>query len=208
MGPAAATAAGAGLRRACLLLLLVLLCVLAPSTTRATGDTQQHQRLQQPYQPQLLHYGSSVAPILTNYSFASSHDTFQVCREQSGVPDGHDVSNEDLLQQFRLPKDLNKHKHLNLPQLVELLHSVQPAFKVVFQPMLSGEADIRRLVDPDTPTNAAHSLPKLVHFTVKDKNRLRPHQVGAGRPAYPAQKHRGRQSAWRAFFKKCGVPSP
>lgn len=161
------------------LLVLALLCLLAPATTWAADPQQQQQRLQQQheYQPRLLHYGSSVAPVLTNYSFAGARDTFSLCREQSGVPDGHDVSNDDLLQQFRLPRDLNKHKHLTLPQLAELLHSVQPAFKVVFQPMLSGEADIRRLVDPDTPTNAAHSLPKLVHFTVKDKNRLRPHQV-------------------------------
>jgi hypothetical protein len=188
------------MRRTCAsLLLLALLCVLAPTSTWAADPQQRHQHMQQhEYQPRLLHYGSSVAPVLTNYSFAGSRDTFSVCREQSGVPDGHDVSNDDLLQQFRLPKDLNKHKHLTLLQLVELLHSVQPAFKVVFQPMLSGEADIRRLVDPDTPTNAAHSLPKLVHFTVKDKNGLRPHQVGrcGRRPSlFNSKKCRSQKSA-------------
>jgi hypothetical protein len=139
---------------------------------------QQQQQLQQQhmpfYQPQLLHYGSSVAPILTNYSFSTALDTFDICRQQSGMPEGQEVSQDELLQQFRLPKDLNKHKFLTLPQLVELLHSVQPEFRVVFEPMLSGEADIGRLIDP---TQQPHSLPKLVHFTVKDKNKLKPHQV-------------------------------
>lgn len=163
------------------LLLLVLCLLVSAHSTRAVpaasgASTQQQHRLLQPqyYQPQLLHYGSSVAPILSNYSFGSAADTFEICRQQAGMPEGQDVSHDELLQQFRLPKDLNKHKHLTLPQLVELLHSVQPDFRVVFQPMLSGETDIGRLIDP---APQAHSLPKLVHFTVKDKNRLRPHQV-------------------------------
>jgi hypothetical protein len=163
------------------LLLLVLCLLVSAHSTRAVpaasgASTQQQHRLLQPqyYQPQLLHYGSSVAPILSNYSFGSATDTFEICRQQAGMPEGQEVSQDELLQQFRLPKDLNKHKHLTLPQLVELLHSVQPDFRVVFQPMLSGETDIGRLIDP---APQAHSLPKLVHFTVKDKNRLRPHQV-------------------------------
>lgn len=126
------------------------------------------------YLPQLLHYGSSVAPVLSNYSFSSALDTFDICRQQAGLAEGQDVPQDELLQLFRLPKDLNKHKFLTLPQLVELLHAVQPEFRVVFEPMLSGENDISRLLEPVTPH---HSLPRLVHFTVKDKNRLQPHQV-------------------------------
>jgi hypothetical protein len=159
----------------CLLLLVLLLASAhsAHALPAAAASTQQHRLLS--YQPQLLHHGSSVAPILSHYNFSSAVDTFDICRQQAGMVEGQEVTHDDLLQQFRLPKDLNKHKHLTLPQLVELLHSVQPEFRVVFEPMLSGEADIGRLVDPNPQPQ--HSLPRLVHFTVKDKNKLQPHQV-------------------------------
>jgi hypothetical protein len=163
-------------------LLLLVICQLAQHTLAlpaAEGASpQQINQMHKPIKPgnfwlpQLLHIGSTVAPVLGNYTFSTAQDTFHVCKQEGG--DRRDVSQEELMQQFGLPKDLHKQRFFDLPQLVELLHAVQPEFKVEYEPMLSAETDISRLVDPSPQT---HPLPKMVHFTVKDKNKLRPHQV-------------------------------
>ncbi|KAF6260812.1 hypothetical protein COO60DRAFT_1637322 [Scenedesmus sp. NREL 46B-D3] len=107
-------------------------------------------------------------PELIGYNFSNSKDTFELCHETAGLT--RDIPLEELLPTFKLPSDLTLRKHTTLAQLIELLHATQPDFKVVYKPMLFGEADIGSLVSPG-------GLPRLVHFTVKDKDKLKPHQV-------------------------------
>jgi hypothetical protein len=105
--------------------------------------------------------------VLANYTVEYSQDTFDICKELSGLET--EVPLEDLLKVFRLPPDLPHRKHVNLVQFISMMQDVQPEAQVVFAPMLFGEADLSGVL--------ATGLPKLVHFTVKDKNRLKPHQV-------------------------------
>jgi hypothetical protein len=107
-------------------------------------------------------------PELIGYSFNNSKDTFELCHDTAGLT--RDIPLEELLPIFKLPNDLVQHKHTTLAQLIEMLHVTQPDFKVVYEPMLFGEADIGSLLSPG-------GLPRLVHFTVKDKDKLKPHQV-------------------------------
>lgn len=111
---------------------------------------------------------SPAVPELLGYTFNTSKDTFQLCHETSGL--NHDIPLEELLPKFKLPADLTQRKSINLAELMDLLHTVQPTFKLVYEPMLFGEADIGGLLSPG-------GLPRLVHFTVKDKDQLRPHHV-------------------------------
>eukprot|EP00775_Hariotina_reticulata_P014304 gene14304-31_t len=108
------------------------------------------------------------APVLAGYTYNSSRDTFEMCRQNSGLR--HDVSEKRLLSGFNLPRNLYKYRHITLQKLIQLLHAVQPNFAVVWEPMLFGDADIGQLLAPK-------GLPKLIHFTVRDKDRLQPHQV-------------------------------
>lgn len=110
----------------------------------------------------------SSLPELVGYNFNNSKDTFELCHETSGL--NREIPLEELLPVFNLPNDLTRRKNVDLEELVNLLHEVQPDFKVVWQPMLFGEPDIGSLLSPG-------GLPRLVHFTVKDKNDLQPHQV-------------------------------
>ncbi len=103
-----------------------------------------------------------------NYSLNNSKDTFEICKLESGLK--REIPLEDLLPVYGLPKDLHKRPPLTLSALIELLEEVAPNSPVVFAPMLSGDADVSGVL-------AGGRLPRLVHFTVKDKNRLAPHQV-------------------------------
>jgi hypothetical protein len=107
-------------------------------------------------------------PELIGYNFNNSKDTFELCHDTAQL--NRDIPLEELLPIFKLPNDLVQRKHTTLAELIELLHVTQPDFKVVYEPMLFGEADIGSLLSPG-------GLPRLVHFTVKDKDKLKPHQV-------------------------------
>jgi hypothetical protein len=107
-------------------------------------------------------------PELIGYNFNNSKDTFELCHDTAGLT--RDIPLEELLPIFKLPNDLVQRKHTTLAELIEMLHVTQPDFKVVYEPMLFGEADIGSLLSPG-------GLPRLVHFTVKDKDKLKPHQV-------------------------------
>lgn len=107
-------------------------------------------------------------PELIGYNFNNSKDTFELCHDTAQLT--RDIPLEELLPIFKLPNDLVQRKHTSLAQLIELLHVTQPDFKVVYEPMLFGEADIGSLLSPG-------GLPRLLHFTVKDKDKLKPHQV-------------------------------
>jgi hypothetical protein len=108
-----------------------------------------------------------VPPSLYKYTLSNSADTFEVCHNVTGIP--NDLPMEDLLPAFRLPADLPKHSHISLPRFMRLLQRAQPDAQLVLSPMLQGAADL-----VGTPTMG---LPNLIHFTVKDKNRLKPHQA-------------------------------
>jgi hypothetical protein len=107
------------------------------------------------------------SPVLAGYTYNSSRDTFEMCRQNSGLKH---MSEKRLLSVFNLPRNLYKYRHINLEKLIQLLHAVQPNFAVIWEPMLFGDADIGQLLSPG-------GLPKLIHFTVRDKGRLQPHQV-------------------------------
>ena len=106
-------------------------------------------------------------PLLHNYTISSSADTFEVCPSVTGV--SNDIPMEELLPVFHLPADLPKHSHISLAQFIQLLQQAQPNTQVILSPMLLGAADL--------VGNPTAGLPSLIHFTVKDKNRLKPHQV-------------------------------
>jgi hypothetical protein len=112
--------------------------------------------------------GSLPAPVLKNYTIANSRDTFDICKELSGLG-RREIPLEDLLPVFNLPSDLPKYQFINLAKFIRLMQQVQPDVQIVFAPMLFGEADLSGVL--------SQGLPKLVHFTVKDKNKLKPHQV-------------------------------
>eukprot|EP00879_Flechtneria_rotunda_P001545 GHRR01001703.1.p1 GENE.GHRR01001703.1~~GHRR01001703.1.p1 ORF type:complete len:752 (+),score=308.39 GHRR01001703.1:312-2567(+) len=166
--------AAAGFARLLLLLIISSSVCLQHSLVAAAAAAvpRQHLSLQQEQllrgSPALAAPAPTAEPILQGYSFNSSKDTFQLCHEKSGLE--HDIPLEDLLPAFGLPNDLINRKLINLQQLIELLHDVQPDFKVVWKPMLFGEADIGSLL------SQGH-IPQLVHFTVKNKDELQLHQV-------------------------------
>lgn len=114
--------------------------------------------------------GQPPLPELLNYDFNTSRDTFELCREMSGLG-GRELSLEELLPALSLPADLTRRGRLDLASFVELLRLVQPDFRVIYKPMLAGEPELGGLLT--TPGG----LPRLVHFTVKDKDSLAPHQV-------------------------------
>lgn len=153
-------------RRPCLT--AVSAAALDAASQQLTISQQQHiLALQHP--PQQSAPAPALAlPELYNYTFEAAKDTFELCHETSGLT--RDIPLEELLPIFKLPDDLTRRKSINLEELINLLHDVQPDFRVVWQPMLFGEPDIGSLLSPD-------GLPRLVHFTVKDKNDLLPHQV-------------------------------
>lgn len=142
--------------------------VLDAAAQQSTISQQQHILAAQEAQLQTFVTPQLAVPELTNYSFNDSKDTFDLCRDSSGLL--HDVSLDDLLPVFKLPADLTRRKSVTLDELIDLLYDIQPEFMVVWQPMLAGEPDIGSLLSPG-------GLPRLVHFTVKDKNDLAPHQV-------------------------------
>jgi hypothetical protein len=112
--------------------------------------------------------GSLPAPVLKNYTIANSRDTFAICKEVSGLGI-QEIYLESLLPVFNLPSDLPKYQFINLTTFIRLMQQVQPDVQIVFAPMLFAEADLSRAL--------SQGLPKFVHFTVKDKNKLEPHQV-------------------------------
>eukprot|EP00878_Enallax_costatus_P003344 GHUV01003552.1.p1 GENE.GHUV01003552.1~~GHUV01003552.1.p1 ORF type:complete len:731 (+),score=251.47 GHUV01003552.1:314-2506(+) len=142
--------------------------VLDASSQQLTISQQQNILAAQQAQLQSFAAPQLAVPELVGYNFNNAKDTFDLCHETSGLL--HDVSLEALLPVFKLPADLTRRRSVTLEELINLLHDVQPDFKVVWQPMLFGEPDIGSLLSPG-------GLPRLVHFTVKDKNDLAPHQV-------------------------------
>ncbi|KAF8056212.1 HOC1 [Scenedesmus sp. PABB004] len=108
-------------------------------------------------------------PELRGYTFGSAKDTFELCHETSGLR--RDIPLEELLPVFGLPGNLTQRPTTTLAEFVAMVAAIQPSFRVVSAPMLFGEADLGGLLAP------AGGLPRLVHFTVRDKDALKPHQV-------------------------------
>jgi hypothetical protein len=137
-------------RAARLLLLAALACAAAGSAAAAA-----------------LPAPRPLARVHSNYTFNTSRDTFELCREQSGLK--REISLEELLPQFGLPKDLTQRKVITLAQTLELSAAAAPRATLVVAPMLHGDADLAG--------SLSEALPRLVHFTVRDKDALVPHQA-------------------------------
>jgi hypothetical protein len=138
------------------------------STAAANSGAASPAAASQPPSPPTRPRVRANVPELIGYNFNNSKDTFELCHDTAQLT--RDIPLEELLPIFKLPNDLVQHKYTTLAQLIEMLHVTQPDFKVVYEPMLFGEADIGSLLSPG-------GLPRLVHFTVKDKDNLKPHQV-------------------------------
>lgn len=106
-------------------------------------------------------------PVYRNYTFNNSKDTFELCKVESALK--REVSLDELLPILELPKEVTSKRTHTLVQLIDLIHNVQPDVSVVFAPMLYGDADLAGVLSP--------GIPRLIHFTVRDKNSLVPHQV-------------------------------
>jgi hypothetical protein len=116
-----------------------------------------------------LVYSASPAPHYANYSLASSRDTFEICKNQSGL--SREISMEELLPIYGLPADLIAHRRVPLSALASALASAAPTARLVIAPLLAGEAELSPVLHPDG------RLPRLLHFTVRDKDGMLPHQA-------------------------------
>jgi len=109
------------------------------------------------------------APHYANYTLASSRDTFEICKNQSGLR--REISMEELLPIYGLPRELLQHRRVSMETLVQVLSSVAPSARLVIAPLLAGEAELSPVLHPDG------KLPRLIHFTVREKNAMLPHQA-------------------------------
>jgi hypothetical protein len=116
-----------------------------------------------------LRSSARPAPHYANYTLASSRDTFEICKAQSGLR--REISMEELLPLYGLPRELLQRRRVTLDALVDVLAAAAPAARLVIAPLLAGEAELSPVLHPDG------RLPRLVHFTVREKNALLPHQA-------------------------------
>lgn len=145
--------------------------------------------------------------IYANYTFQSSRDTFDLCKEQSGLR--REVPLEELLPQFGLPADLTQRKTITLAQFLEMCAAAAPAATLVVAPMLHGDTDLH--------ASLSEGLPKLVHFTVRNKDALVPHQVGGRSGCRECLliievlllcRQASRLGAWAPLHRACHAPTP
>jgi hypothetical protein len=109
------------------------------------------------------------APRYVNYSLAASRDTFEICKNQSGL--GREISMEELLPIYGLPQELLQHRRVSLATLTAAIAAAAPTARLVIAPLLAGEAELSPVLHPDA------RLPRLLHFTVRDKDAMLPHQA-------------------------------
>ncbi|KAI8473437.1 MAG: hypothetical protein J3K34DRAFT_499751 [Monoraphidium minutum] len=109
------------------------------------------------------------APHYANYSLATSRDTFEICKNQSGL--GREVSLEELPPMYGLPQSLLQHRRVGIGALSAALADAAPSARLVIAPLLAGEAELAPVLHPDG------RLPRLVHFTVREKDGMLPHQA-------------------------------
>ncbi|GBF96338.1 alpha-1,6-mannosyltransferase subunit [Raphidocelis subcapitata] len=112
---------------------------------------------------------SAFPPHYANYSLANSRDTFEICKNQSGL--AREIGLEELLPIYGLPRELLQHRRVNLATLSRVFAAAAPAARLVIAPLLAGEAELSAALHQDG------RLPRLVHFTVRDKDALLPHQA-------------------------------
>ena len=110
------------------------------------------------------------APHYVNYTLAGSRDTFEICRNQSGL--ASEVSLQALPPMYGLPDELLRGRRVPLPALARILREAAPGARLVLAPLLAGDPEIAPLLQP-----APRRLPRLVHFTVRDKSAVLPHQA-------------------------------
>lgn len=119
-----------------------------------------------------------AAPVLQNYTVNTPVPTAELCHHQANMTNVKSLSLGQLLQHFKLPTWTQLRKqHVGRQRLNHLLQSVQPNFTVVSDPLPFMADAMKDAARYKQDTIHAHSFPKLVHLTVRDKSRLQPQQV-------------------------------
>jgi len=113
---------------------------------------------------------ASPAPRYLNYSLSTSRDTFEICKNQSGLH--REIPLEELLPIYGLPAALLEGKSVSTATLAAAIRAAAPTARLVTRPLDAGAAELEA-----TPDGPGDRLPKLVHFTVRDKNDMLPHQA-------------------------------
>jgi hypothetical protein len=121
----------------------------------------------------LLRMSAHPAPHYLNYSLSVSRDTFEICKNQSGLH--RETSLEDLLPIYGLPAALLQGPSVSAATLAAAVAAAAPTARLVAAPLVRGAAELEaaRRAGGAAPAR----LPKLVHFTVRDKNDMLPHQA-------------------------------